>query len=102
PHSWDDWGAADWEHLALTQRLIASRRAHPVFRRRRFFQGHPLRRSGATSGDREQLPDIEWFRPDGAVMSDADWAVGYAKSLGVFLNGRAIPDPDVHGRPVVD
>ena len=35
-------------------------------------------------------------------MTDADWEVGYAKSLGVFLNGHAIPDPDVHGRPIVD
>jgi glycogen operon protein len=35
-------------------------------------------------------------------MTDADWAVGYAKSLGVFLNGGAIPDPDVQGRPLVD
>ncbi len=35
-------------------------------------------------------------------MTDADWEVGYAKSLGVFLNGHAIRDPDVHGRPIVD
>ena len=81
-----------------TQRLIALRRAHPVFRRRRFFQGHPLRGTGPT----DQLPDIGWFRPDGQPMTDADWEVGYAKSLGVFLNGIAIPDPDVHGRPIVD
>ena len=101
PISWYDWAAADGELLAWTQRLIALRRAHPIFRRRRFFQGHPVRRSDAT-WERDQLPDIEWFRPDGVAMTDADWAVGYAKSLGVFLNGRAIPDPDVHGRPVVD
>ncbi len=35
-------------------------------------------------------------------MTDADWEVGYAKSLAVFLNGAALPDPDVHGRPLVD
>ena len=35
-------------------------------------------------------------------MTDSDWDVGYAKSLGVFLNGLAIPDPDVHGRPILD
>jgi glycogen operon protein len=35
-------------------------------------------------------------------MTDADWDVEYAKSMGVFLNGRAIPDPDSQGRPVVD
>jgi glycogen operon protein len=69
-----------------------------VFRRRRFFQGHPLR--GTSTG--HELPDVGWFRNDGEQMTDADWEVGYAKSLGVFLNGDAIPDPDVHGRPIVD
>jgi isoamylase len=98
PVSWYDWGAVDDDLLTWTRRVIALRRAHPVFRRRRFFQGLPLR--GAGSAD--QLPDIGWFRPDGRPMTDADWDVGYAKSLGVFLNGTAIRDPDIHGRPVVD
>ena len=35
-------------------------------------------------------------------MTDTDWEVGYAKSIGVLLNGQSIPDPDVHGRPIVD
>ena len=96
--SWYDWSKVDSELLEWTRRLIALRRAHPVFRRRRFFQGRSVR--GSTPGGR--LPDIGWFRPDGKEMTEADWEVGYAKSLGVFLNGTAIPDPDVHGRPVVD
>jgi isoamylase len=96
--SWYDWEHADPELLAWTQALIALRRAHPVFRRRRFFQGHPLR---AAPSD-HQLPDVAWFRPDGQEMTDADWEVGYAQSLGVFLNGAALPDPDRHGRPVRD
>jgi glycogen operon protein len=98
PVSWYDWVQVDRDLLNWTQRLIALRRSHPVFRRRRFFQGHPLR--GTAAG--EQLPDVGWFRNDGQQMADADWEVGYAKSLGVFLNGHAIPDPDVHGRPIVD
>ncbi len=96
--SWYDWDNLDRDLLEWTRQLIALRRKHPVFRRRRFFQGRPLRSGPA--GDR--LPDIAWFRPDGGEMTDADWNVGYAKSLGVFLNGRAIPDPDAHGRPIVD
>ena len=96
--SWYDWARVDQALLDWTRQLIALRRAHPVFRRRRFFQGRPLR--GTATSDR--LPDIGWFRPDGDEMTDSDWDVGYAKSLGVFLNGRAIPDPDVHGRPIVD
>ncbi|HET7523095.1 MAG TPA: glycogen debranching protein GlgX, partial [Acidimicrobiales bacterium] len=96
--SWYDWSAVDRDLLEWTRNLIELRRRHPVFRRRRFFQGHPVR--GPRTDDK--LPDIGWFRPDGEEMTDNDWAVGYAKSLGVFLNGAAIPDPDPHGRPVVD
>ena len=35
-------------------------------------------------------------------MSDEDWQVGYAKSLGVFLNGVAIQRPGEHGERVKD
>jgi isoamylase len=96
--SWYDWAAPDRDLLEWTRQLIALRRRHPVFRRRRFFQGRQLRGAPVDG----QLPDVAWFRPDGQLMTDDDWNVGYAKSLGVFLNGRAIPDPDRHGRPVLD
>ena len=35
-------------------------------------------------------------------MTPGDWQTGFAKSLGVFLNGDALPDPDPHGRRVTD
>ena len=98
PTSWYEWAAVDVDLLSWTQRLVKLRRAHPVFRQRRFFQGRPLR--GATPADR--LPDIAWFRPDGVEMIDPDWEVEYAKALGVFLNGGSIHEPDPHGRPVLD
>ncbi len=50
PISWYDWARVDHDLLNWTERLIALRRAHPVFRRRRFFQGHPLR--GSAGGPR--------------------------------------------------
>jgi glycogen operon protein len=46
--------------------------------------------------------DIGWFKPDGKAMTDDDWDVGYARSLGVFLNGTAIQGHDEHGRPITD
>jgi glycogen operon protein len=46
--------------------------------------------------------DIGWFRPDGSEMQDADWQEAFAKSVGVFLNGDAIPSPDARGERVVD
>jgi glycogen operon protein len=100
--SWYHWNAVDRDLLAWTQRLIGLRQAHPVFRRRRFFQGRPLRHHDAPGPEIDHLPDIAWFRPDGGEMTDSDWEVGYAKSLAVYLNGAALPDPDVHGRPLVD
>ncbi len=35
-------------------------------------------------------------------MNDDDWASGFAKSVGVYLNGAVIPTPDAHGHSVVD
>ena len=40
--SWYDWDSADVELLAFSRQLVALRRDHPVFRRRRFFQGEPI------------------------------------------------------------
>ena len=53
-----------------------------MFRRRRFFQGRPIHGT--------DIGDIAWFRPDGTLMSDDDWRVSFAKTLGVFLNGDAL------------
>jgi len=96
--SWYDWEHIDTDLLDWTRSLIALRREHPVFRRRRFFQGRTVR--GSLSDG--VLPDIAWFRPDGQEMTDADWSVGHARSLAVFFNGDALSDADVHGRPVYD
>ena len=48
------------------------------------------------------MRDIAWFRPDGVEMTDEDWSVSYARSMGVFLNGHAIPWPNHRGETVVD
>ncbi|MDQ1711464.1 MAG: isoamylase [Frankiaceae bacterium] len=94
--SWYDWEAARHHDVLLhfAQRLSRLRHEHPVFRRRRFFRGRPLRGSG--------VADIGWFTPDGSVMSDEDWDSGFAKALTVFLNGEAIPEPDARGERIVD
>jgi isoamylase len=83
--------------LEFAQAVSALRAAHPVFRRRRFFQGVPVRRRGT-----EGLPDISWFRPDGSEMSDEDWDSGFGKSVAVYLNGLGIPDLDARGQRVTD
>jgi isoamylase len=92
--SWFDWDAVDQDLLAFTRRVIAIRTEHPVFRRRRWFKGRPVRGAGVT--------DIAWFRPDAAEMSDQDWQQDHARSFAVFLNGDALRDVDDEGDPVRD
>jgi glycogen operon protein len=92
--SWFDWDSVDEELLEFVRKLLRFRQDHPVFRRRRFFQGRPIRGT--------ELTDIAWLRPDGEQMNDDDWDVGYARSLAVFLNGQGIPEADARGQRVVD
>jgi glycogen operon protein len=92
--SWYDWEAADEALLQFTRGLIKLRLTHPVFCRRRWFQGRPIHGSNVS--------DIGWFTPGGAEMSEEDWRAGFAKSLGVFLNGDAIPSPSERGERIVD
>jgi isoamylase len=92
--SWYDWAHADASLLGFTRDLIRLRSEHPVFCRRRWFQGRAIRGT--------DVSDIGWFTPGGTEMSDQDWQTGYAKSLGVFLNGDAIPTLGERGERIVD
>jgi glycogen operon protein len=95
--TWVDWDKVDVDLLAFTRQLTALRREHPVFRRRRFFDGRPVRRRGRTG-----LPDIQWFQPDGTEMTEEDWGSGFGRSVAMFLNGQGIPDRDTRGQRVID
>jgi glycogen operon protein len=93
--SWFDWelDEARARLLAFTHRLIELRRDHPAFRRPHFLLGRTLNGSG--------LPDVWWLRRDGLRMAQHDWQRG-GSVLGVFLNGREIPDRTPDGQPIVD
>ena len=78
----------------LTRKLIEMRRQHPVFCRRKWFQGVPIKGVG--------VEDIAWFLPDGSEMSDEHWNTSFAKSLGIYLNGRDIHMVTPEGEPVLD
>ncbi len=93
--SWVDWTSVDQELATFTAALITMRREHPVFRRRRFFAGRPIR-----GGD--ELRDIAWFSESGREMTEQDWAVNVCLCLTVFLNGEGIPDLDARGQRVTD
>jgi isoamylase len=95
--SWVDWSLAEENKdlLEFTSALADLRRQHPVFRRRRFFAGKPIRK-----GD-EQLRDIAWFTPAGEEMTEQNWGDSFGRSIVVFLNGEGIPDLDQRGMRVL-
>ncbi|MFF4954214.1 glycogen debranching protein GlgX [Streptomyces chattanoogensis] len=84
------------ELLAFARQMVWLRRHHPVFRRRRFFQGQPA------EGTQDELSDIAWFTAEGEEMGTRDWQSVHAKALTVFLNGSSISEPGPRGEPVSD
>ncbi len=92
--SWFDWEHADRDLLEFTRRLLRFRAEHPVFRRRRWFQGRPIHGT--------EVHDIGWFNAEGVEMAEEHWGEGFAKAMAVFLNGKGIATPDPRGERVVD
>jgi isoamylase len=94
--SWIDWDEARYYDslTRFTAELARLRADHPIFRRRRFLRGRPVRGSA--------VDDIVWLRRDGRPMGDSDWASPTADTIAVFLNGRGIHEPDALGEPIVD
>jgi isoamylase len=87
--TWFDWDGADQDLLDFSRQLIAFRRAHPVFRRRRFLEG-------------AESADLQWFTPQGTMMNDADWADPSALAIGIYLDGSDDPDRAEDGTLMVD
>ena len=87
--TWFDWSNADRDLMAFTQRLIALRRAHPVFRRRRFLVGMDAQ-------------ELRWFTPAGTPMTAENWADPAARCLGIYLDGDDAPDRADDGTLLVD
>ncbi|WP_374949206.1 glycogen debranching protein GlgX [Mucilaginibacter sp.] len=92
--SWLNWAGRDDELLAYTRKLIKIRKEHPIFRRRRWFQGQPVKAKG--------LEDIAWFLPEGTEMEEENWNHDFARSLGVFLNGRGLHAVGPQGEQIYD
>jgi isoamylase len=92
--SWINWSKADKALIDFTKQLIHFRHKHPTFRRRRWFQGQPIKGIG--------IEDIGWFQPDGSEMSEEHWNQDFAKSMAVFLNGQGIRSVGPKGEQVTD
>ena len=96
PTSWLNWNLQpqDRDLLAFVQRMINLRKRHPVFRRRRFFQGRPIK--GAN------IKDLLWLSPGGKEMSEDEWGDPAVRSLGMLLSGQGLDETDERGRKVGD
>ncbi|MGB7359011.1 MAG: glycogen debranching enzyme, partial [Mycobacterium sp.] len=95
--SWMDWSLCETnaDLLEFARKVVRFRKEHPVFRRRRFFEGKPIRTG-------TQARDIAWLTPAGNEMAAEDWEAGLGQCVAVFLNGQAIPAPNERGERVVD
>lgn len=92
--SWLNWAEADERLLTFTKRLIALRKKHPVFRRRKWFRGKPVKGKGPE--------DIAWYLPEGVDMEDHNWDHDFARSLGIYLNGLGLHSVDAKGVSIKD
>lgn len=92
--SWLDWERMDQDLLSFTKALIHLNKTHPVFQHKGWFQGRKIH-----GADTE---DIAWFKPDGQMMNDEDWAGGFAKSLGIFLGGKGFKSRGPKGERIRD
>ncbi|HLN19764.1 MAG TPA: glycogen debranching protein GlgX [Bacteroidales bacterium] len=90
--SWVNWDAKDESLIEFTSRLINFRLSHPAFCRNKWFQYKSIK----------GIKDIEWFLPDGSVMTEKHWNESMAKSLGIFLSGEHLNHKDEHGELVTD
>jgi glycogen operon protein len=96
--SWTDWASADHELHVFVRRLAQLRREHPIFRRRGWFQGRPIRKPKHGPA----LPDIAWLTPGGDEMTDEHWEHDLSRSLQVYLDGHSFTIPDDRGEPILD
>jgi glycogen operon protein len=87
--TWFDWASADTGLRDFTRQLIALRKAHPVFRRRRFLSG-------------AEASELRWFTPAGTEMSAADWSDEDALAIALYLDGSDDPDRAEDGTWLLD
>jgi isoamylase len=96
PLSWFNWERDDRQNqfLEFTQNLIQFRRAHPVFRRPKFFQGRRVPGS--------EIRDVMWFNPGGNQMSEEEWTSPFVRCLGMLLSGDMVDIHSFEGEPLHD
>lgn len=93
--SWYDWNLDERKKAfrEFVKMMIYFRRAHPVFRRRRFFQGRKL--FGAP------YKDLTWLAPDGSEINEQIWN-SPTQTIAFVLAGDAMDEINERGERVAD
>ena len=91
--TWFDWELDEnrEKFLDFVAKLVTIRRTQPVFQRRRFFKGRPIR----------GVKDITWLAPSGEEMDEGAWDEAFVKCVGVRLAGDQIDEVDEDGDKIV-
>jgi len=94
--SWVSWNLTPPQEslLRFTRTIVGLRSAHPILRRRHFFEGRP------TVGGGEK--DLTWFATNGQEMTSDLWGKADLRVLGMRLYGCALDEPDMRGLPFVE
>jgi glycogen operon protein len=87
--SWFDWAGADNDLRGYVKRLLALRREHPVFRRKRFLTG-------------AEAAELGWFGCVGEPVTEEQWADPTMHAIAVYLDGADAPDDADDGTPLLD
>lgn len=88
-----DWNEQQNAMFDFVRGIIALRKAEPVFRRQKFFQGQSIRGSESSS-------DVCWIGIDGKQVTDEVWNAGFVKCIGLRLDGKLIGEVNDHGEPI--
>ncbi|HEY4261471.1 MAG TPA: hypothetical protein VGM98_14985, partial [Schlesneria sp.] len=88
-----DWNEEQQQMFDFVRGIIALRKAEPVFRRQKFFQGQSIRGS-------EESSDVCWINIDGKQVTDEVWDAGFVKCIGLRLDGKLIGEVNDHGEPI--
>ena len=94
--SWLRWDRTDEERtlFSFVSKLIAFRKAHPVFCRPNFFRGRQIRG--------EKIKDIMWLNAAGMEVSNQEWESGDIRCLGVMLSGNMGNVTNYYGEVIRD
>ena len=94
--NWYDWNldAPRKRLMDFTAKLIDLRKKHPNLHRRKFFQDRQVH------GSVER--DIAWYNPGGYEIPHEAWESGWAKTMGLMLNGKTLQASCEDGTPMVD